>query len=105
MTSSPETHRMIGGPDGVTKIPQAAVVAESSNPGLVYQFHNQLFKKRGEVLVRCSPEETQRVRTNIFMIEAQKRLARRNIGAVLFRAEPEVDKITDLIKEATERAI
>lgn len=49
--------------DGCTRALNAKPVAELPNPGTVYEFHSQLYKKNEEgKLVSCSPEETRKAK-------------------------------------------
>jgi len=48
--------------NGVTGQFRANQVAELSNPGPVFEFHGQLYKKKDRQLVLCTPEEVRKVR-------------------------------------------
>lgn len=50
---------------GITRTFCATPVAVLSNPGIVYEFHEQLYKKKEGKLIPCSPEETRKARISI----------------------------------------
>lgn len=56
MSWSPEVWRGVN-QEKILRKPEASVAAELNNPGLVYEFHGQFYKKEGNTLVPCSEKE------------------------------------------------